>query len=694
MKWLKWAVWAAVAVVLVLVVVIGIFVATFDPNAYKARITQGVQEATGRELAIEGEIGLTFFPLGFSLGETRLSNAAGFGDMPFASVEEVAVRVAILPLLKNEVRIDRVVLRGLSLDLQRNAQGVTNWDDLVPAPGEGKDEAAAQPAEAPASQPAEARPLPTIWIGGVDVSAARVSWRDAQAGTEIRLDPFNLHTGAFAFGEPMPLHMDLRLEQGSPVTVLTAALDAEVTADPAAGAYRVADLVLDVAASGRDIPAGRVEARLSADLVANLEAQTAEVSGLRLQTLGMQLTGQAVVTELLGELKVNGSIATDRFSPRDLMQRLAIAVPETSDGNVLNKAELRAGFTATPDSAALEDLTVVLDDTTLEGTASVAGFARPAVRFGLVVDAINVDRYLPPTPEPAPVPAAGAAAADTPIELPMALLRSLDLDGTADVGEVIVGGIVLSDIHATLAAKNGLIRVDPLGFGLYGGVVNGKASLDARGDSPVYRSSLALRGMDMGALQADMLNKVWLTGQTEMDADITTSGDRLSALKRGLNGDLRFAFKDGAIQDEKLARIVRLIETTIYEDKTAGEGGAQEVRFTSLTGTAAIRNGVVSNRDLHVLTPILQAKGEGSVNLVENRMNYSFGVAKLGGSRTYLYTTVKGPLDDLSYNLDLERFAKDKLGDKVEAEVQQKQQELKQDLEEKVKDKLKGLFGR
>lgn len=692
MKWLKRAVWAVVVVVLVLAVAVGIFVATFDPNAYKAQITQGVHEATGRELAIEGEIDLTFFPLGFSLGETRLSNAAGFGDTPFASVEEVAVRVAILPLLKNEVRIDRVVLRGLSLDLQRNAQGVTNWDDLVPAPGEAR---GGEEAVQPERPPAEARPLPSIWIGGVDISAARVSWRDAQAGTELRLDPFNLRTGAFAVGEPMALHMDLRIEQGSPVTVLTAALDAEVTADPAAGAYRIADLVLDVAASGRDIPAGRVEARLGAGIVADLQAQTAEVSDLRLETLGMQLTGQAAATGLLGDLRVNGSIASDRFSPRDLMQRLAIAAPETSDDNVLDKAELRAGFAATKDSAQLEDLIVVLDDTTLKGTASVAGFARPAVRFGLTVDAIDVDRYLPPTPAPVPAPAGGgAAAADTPIELPMALLRSLDLDGTADVGEVIVSGVVLSDIHATVRAKNGLIRLDPMGLTLYGGRLKGDASLDARGASPVYRTRQALRGMDMGALQADLLEKVWLTGQTEMDADITTSGDRLSALKRGLNGDLRFAFKDGAIQDEKLARIVQLIETTIYEDETAGEGGAREVRFTSLTGTAAIRNGVVSNSDLHVLTPILQAKGEGSVDLVEGRMNYSFGVAKLGGSRTYLYTTVKGPFDDLSYHPDLERFARDKLGEKAEAEVQQKKQELKQDIEEKIQDKLKGLFGR
>ncbi|HDP88622.1 MAG TPA: AsmA family protein [Thioalkalivibrio sp.] len=684
MKWLKWASWAALAVVLVLAVAIGIFVATFDPNAYKEQITRGVHDATGRDLVIEGEIGLTFFPLGFSLGETRLSNAEGFGEEPFASVDEVGVRVAILPLLKNEVRVDRVVLRGLTLDLQRNAEGVSNWDDLVPAAEED-----AVPAEAEA--PREARPLPTIWVGGVDITEARVSWRDAQAGTELRLDPFNLTTGAFEFGEPMDLRMDFRIEQGSPVTVLTAALEAEVTADPVAGAYRIADLVLDAAVSGRDIPAGRVEARLAADIVANLEAQTAEVSGLRIDALGMRLIGAVSITDLIDDLKLTGNIASDRFSPRDVMRQLAMEVPETADARVLSKAELRADFSATTERADLKALTVVLDDTTLRGNAQVSNFESPAIGFGVTVDAINVDRYLPPTPREAAAP---AEAADEPIELPVEMLRTLNLNGTADVGEVIVADVILTDIHATLAARNGLLRVEPYSLKLYSGVVNGKASLDVRGATPAYSVHQELKGMDMGALQTDMLEKTWLSGQTELVATLATSGDRISALKRGLNGNMSFAFSDGAIQDEKLARTVRLIETTIYEDQTTGEGGTQEVRFTSMKGTVTIRNGVATNKDLHVLTPILQAKGEGSVNLVEDRMDYSFGVAKLGGTRTFLYTTVKGPFSDLSYKPDLQRFAKDKLGDKVDTRVDEKKEELKQDLKEKAKDKLKGLFGR
>ena len=694
MKWLKWALWAVLVVILVVVIAVGIFAATFDANAYKERITAEVHQATGRDLAMDGDISLTFFPLGFSLGETRLSNAPGFGDQPFASVDEVAVRIAILPLLQNEVRVDRVILRGLSLDLQRDARGVTNWDDLVPESETTAESSAAEPESG--LGPAEQRALPTVYIGGVDIDRARVSWRDAQAGTDLRLDPFNLSAGAFAFGEPMPLHLDFRLEQGSPVTALIVALDAQVTADPNSGKYRVADMVVDTEIKGQDIPSGSIESRLTADLVADLEAQTAQIEGFELRTLGVKLAGALNVTDLLGDLKAAGSLRTDRFSPREVMRELAIAVPETSDADVLTKAELRAELSATTSRADLKSLTFVLDDTTVKGNASVSEFARPAIDFGVTVDAINVDRYLPPpAPQPVAAPAAdpGATAVDDSIPLPVEALRTLDADGTADVGQVIIAGLTVSDAHVTLAAHDGLVRLEPMSLKLYDGALDGRASLDVRGDTPLYRTHQELKGVDMEALQADLLEKVWLSGATELVATLSTAGDSISGLKRNLNGDMRFAFSDGAFKDEKLASTVNTIRKIVYDQQAEAGGNSKEVPFTSMKGTATVRDGVATNKDLYVLTPILQARGEGTVDLVKGRINYDFGIAKLGGDRTYLYTRVKGPFADLSYKPDLERWAKDSVKRRTEEQVEQKEEEIKEEIEEKVRDRLKGLFG-
>ena len=103
-------------------------------------ITQAVKQQTGRDLDLRGDIKLSVFPwLGLELGDTRLSNAPGFGKKPFVKIERVGVKVKLLPLLRSQVIVDKIILDGLQLNLARNQKGVTNWDDLLqPEPAAGK----------------------------------------------------------------------------------------------------------------------------------------------------------------------------------------------------------------------------------------------------------------------------------------------------------------------------------------------------------------------------------------------------------------------------------------------------------------------------------------------------------------------------------------------------------------------------
>src|SRR3546814_15179142 len=63
-------------VVLVVVAVVGlaIFLLTFDPNAYKYKLEELVQERYHRTLAIDGEIELSLFPrIGLAVQDVALS---------------------------------------------------------------------------------------------------------------------------------------------------------------------------------------------------------------------------------------------------------------------------------------------------------------------------------------------------------------------------------------------------------------------------------------------------------------------------------------------------------------------------------------------------------------------------------------------------------------------------------------------
>lgn len=92
----------AVAVALIVGVII-IVPLLIDPNDYKDEISVKVKDQTGRELKIEGDIALTWFPwIGFEMGRVELGNAPGFKAPVFASTDKVAIRLKLLPLLKRE----------------------------------------------------------------------------------------------------------------------------------------------------------------------------------------------------------------------------------------------------------------------------------------------------------------------------------------------------------------------------------------------------------------------------------------------------------------------------------------------------------------------------------------------------------------------------------------------------------------
>ena len=106
-----------VFVVLLVVAAVTIVPLVVDPNDYKAEIAAQVQKATGRDLQIGGDIGLSVFPwLGLELNELQLSNAPTFGEEPFAAVQHAQVRAKLFPLLSKQFEVDKVRIIGLTLN--------------------------------------------------------------------------------------------------------------------------------------------------------------------------------------------------------------------------------------------------------------------------------------------------------------------------------------------------------------------------------------------------------------------------------------------------------------------------------------------------------------------------------------------------------------------------------------------------
>ncbi len=738
--------------VLVLLVVAAVVIVPLvvDPNDYKAEISSLVKDQTGRDLEIPGQIGLSVFPwLGLELGEVQLSNAPGFDEKPFAQVESMDIRVMLLPLLKKHVEMGTVSLQGVVLNLTTNKDGKTNWEDLAGAPAEPAVEA---PEEAPEEAPDSGPPVAALAVGGIEIKNARVVWDDQSKGQYYELDQLQLSSGPVQLGEPVELALVFDLASTEPVisahTDLTGEVSvdeslanyrvndlnlvvdlregpqairgkvrllADILANTAAQQYQLDDLTLTVDAKGEGLPGGAAKASLSGRTVADLAAQTLELAGLQLSAYGVQLKGKLQGNKIIDDPQFNGTFKVPAFSPRTLLRDLGQALPETADAKALSQADVSFKLAATANSADIKDLAVTLDDSHLTGTAGVRNFDKPAIRFALKLDGIDADRYLPPKREeeaaapppmpaetataPPPMPAEAATAAAT--ELPVETLRTLDLEGALDIGNLKLSGLTARDIQVKVKGRDGNLTTKQTIGRFYEGKFKSELGLDVRKATPSWTLDEQLTGVQAGPMLSDLLGKKVLSGVAQSNARINGTGIDPDQAKKSARGTASFEFLDGAVYGINVARKVREAEALIKGQSLPPDDEANKTDFTELRGSANIADGVVRNQDLEAKSPLLRITGAGEANLVTEEIDYLVKAIVVGSLKGQGGADLKelkgvtipirlvGDLNSPSFKLDAKALLSTAQKAKLEEAKEKAKTKVEEKIQEKIGDKLK-----
>ncbi|WP_019013198.1 AsmA family protein [Elioraea tepidiphila] len=227
-------------VLLLAVAAVAIFLATFDPESYKPRIQEAAKQATGRDLVLAGPIRLRP-SLRPTLQVERVAFAnASWGSRPeMAKLASMEVALSVLPLIRGEIAVDRIVLVEPDILLETDAQGRANWD-LRPAPG-----APPEPPPASGQPPAERRAPPQVAVGELRIERGTVAFRDGRTGETITLAIPRLEAAVPA-GQPMRLDLEAALD-GTAFTVAGTAGPLARLLDPAARTPFPVDLTVALA---------------------------------------------------------------------------------------------------------------------------------------------------------------------------------------------------------------------------------------------------------------------------------------------------------------------------------------------------------------------------------------------------------------------------------------------------------------
>jgi AsmA protein len=685
-----------VALVLVAAIVLPMVV---DPNDFKPQIVNAVQERTGRELEIGGDIDLSVFPwLGLELGSVRLGNAAGFEEPYMLSMDSAQVRVKLLPLLRKQLEVDTVKLAGLKVNLAKDASGRTNWADL---------EAGADAGEAPAAagEEAAAPDLESLAVGGVAVTDARLVWDDRASGAHYVVEDLAFTTGAIAAGEAFDLDLRFRVQASEPAVDSRFALTGEVELAPDLQAVNIKDARLDIEAQGDGVPGGSTTVALRTDMALDLAAQTLSLPDLVIEALGLNIAGRVSGSGVGSESpQFSGALEVADFVPRELLRRLGQPEPATADPSVLGKANAALDWDASTNHLAVKTLTLHLDDTTVTGKARVESFETPAIGFTLAVDTFSLDRYLPPSAADAE---AAAPAPDSGESGPPQLegLRKLNLNGRITVAELRAFNLEYRDAELQVKSRDGVLRMHPFGARLYGGSYQGDITLDASGKTPRVSVNENLSNVQAGPLLKDLIGDDRVLGTANMQAKFSGTGLTPDELRRTVNGNAAFSFTDGAINGVNIAALIREARARLKGETVAASSGPNQTDFAELSGTVNVSNGVARNDDLLLQSPLLRIAGTGQTNLVDETINYNLttkfvetlkgqggeGLEDLRG--VAIPVKVGGTWSKPTYTPDvaaaLGEAAKEKIQEKVDEEIEQHRDKI----EKKIGDELlKGLF--
>lgn len=492
--------------VVVLLIVVAVVSVLFLPAERVAKIAaEQLRGATGRDVAITGDVSLTVWPvLGARVGGLEVGNADWASEGPMLQAANAAIGVDAMALLQGDIRITNIEAESPTIRLEQKADGRASWQ-FTDASGTAQIE----------TETAPDRPARSISIERLQVTDATLIY-DAEGSDLVSYEGVDLSLDWPERLGPAEIAATLR-PTANPVEV-AATIDG--FAGFITGETQTLRAAIDTEAGaigfdGRASTAGAVAGALS--------VKTANTGGF-LQALG--LPGADL--------------------PPDLGRSI----------------DLSTNLTLTPDrQLALRDLVVGLGANRITGAADIGLNGVPQVNAQLDVGDLDVSGGEVETTGGSgggggssgsgwpkdPIDASGLAAFNGEIAL---TARSIDL-GQFDLGAT----------RALLRNENSRMVFELREVAAYGGGLTGEFVINNRAGLSVG-GQLAASAIQMQPLLADAAGLDRLTGQGDARVSFLGSGASVDAIMRSLSGDGSVQIGQGTILGIDLDRLMRSGDTS------------------------------------------------------------------------------------------------------------------------------------
>ena len=574
-------------------------VVLFQWNWLRGPVERIVASQTGRSFDIAGDLDVDLGRVTTIRADAlRFGNADWSPSPTMASADRAEVDVRLWPLLVGEVRLVAIRLTRPRLRLEFGPDGGGNWIF-----GERKGESRFRYAG--------------LWIDD---------------GRLVFLDPRRR------------THLDIALDSIGSSDASAAPVELEGKGRWAGNAFSVAGRVESPLALRQTDKPYRIDLRATAGPTrAHARGTLLDPFRLRDFDLRLRLAGQDL---------------------EDLFPLIGIATPSTPP------YRLDGRFTRDGDTWRYDDFTGIVGDSDLGGSAAVTvGRERPLLKADLVSKRLDFDDLAgfvgaPPqtggeeaaTAEQRAEAAALAADArvlpDTPYDLTK--LRAMDADVRWKAHRINAPRLPIEDMDAHLLLEAGLLRLEPLNFGVAEGDIRSTIRMDARSEVIRTKADVAVRGLDLGELFPSAQLTQSAIGRIGGNASLAGTGNSVAGILGTADGEVMLGMGRGQVSNllMELAGldVAEALKFLLTKDRT--------VAVRCAFGDFVVEGGVMRTRALAFDTSDTIILGKGDVSLKEETLDLELRPHPKDRSILALRSplVVDGTFKDPSFRPDFKRL--------------------------------------
>jgi AsmA protein len=642
---------AVMGLILIFTLIAGIIslaVYMFDANYFKSEMVDYVKTHYQRDLTLEGDIKVTFFPkLGLNSGKMTLSQRNS--KQNFSSIENARLYISWWPILFKQIQVESVVLDGVHANIIRYKNGTSNLEDLFSSEGKLNDI--------------------KFEIDNIKINNSSANIQDETSDLYFSLHNLNIETEKIADATPAIITTQFRLESSKPHIDTKVKISSHILFELKTNHYEFSNFEGEVEgeAAGLNILGLNFQGTLNSYpgedrfILDKFNATTKgkwdnrrlevkiEIPQLKLIKNEMSASAIALNTTLLQddenlsasmqipaltikENKLSAENMTANFdlfmqgktvqgnlsSPfnldlsskqlqlSSLSSNLNITHPILSNKiNATVNGEILANF---PEQDVKSSVKIKIDDSNIVGNISLHDFQQPVYIFDIGTNQLDLDHYLAID--------WAKRLQNEALVFDFSNLKEVNFHGKFRSNDFKFANLKTHSFVAEIRNENATLNIDPISASLYGGTSMGSFTISTN-ETPQISLKQKLTGVQINELLDDFIpGPAKLTGKGNFTFALNATGENIGALRKTLNGNINLALTQGTVQG------MNLIETLLANQKQIGVVDAElnepakfteSTAYTQLKSSFDINEGKAHSSDFSLKSALFNSSGDVAI---------------------------------------------------------------------------------